>query len=77
MAARPLPKGDNPHQITINADGTWTPPGGVTINNSGTVKFDVDGYPPNMNECIICFTVSWGYQPRPGGDPGGTIKVGS
>jgi hypothetical protein len=75
MAARPLPKGDNPNQITINSDGTWTPTGGVTINPSGTVQFDLPTYKTGYNQCIIAFTISWGNQPV--ADPPGTIIVGS
>jgi len=77
MATAPLPK-DNPDVITINADGTWSPKGGVTINRSGKVQFDVDGYPTGYNQCVISITISWANQPaRAVKDPPGTIKVGS
>ncbi len=77
MATAPLPK-DNPNTITITSDGNWTPVGGVRINKSGKVQFDVDSYPTGYNECIIGFTISWGNQPaRLTKDPGGTVKVGS
>lgn len=59
MAARPLPKGDTPQVVTIKRDSTWKPSGGVTINPSDTVQFDVE-YPDGQNQCMIHFIVSWG-----------------
>lgn len=67
----------DPQGITINADGTYSPSGGVTINPGGEVKFDVT-YPAGMNTCTIPFgTITFSNVPGTAGDGGGTIKVGS
>lgn len=60
MAARPLPKGDTPQVITINSDGTWGPKGGVTINPSETVQFDLPACKHGYDKCMIDFTIRWG-----------------
>ena len=60
--------------ITINADGTHTPSGGVSINAGGVAKFEVN-FPPNTNTCYIPFGEITFTQERV--DAGGTVKVGS
>jgi hypothetical protein len=75
MAARPLPKPGHPPTITINDDGSWGPQGGVTIDPKGTVQFDLPKFKSEHNQCLIAFTISW--KKNAGGDPGGTIIVGS
>jgi hypothetical protein len=68
---------DATNEIDIAADGTWTPPGGVTINNGGEAKFDIT-YPTGMNTCTITFgTITFSNVPDPDGTSSGTIKVGS
>lgn len=76
----PAPE-DNPtpgnNEITINADGTYSPTGGVQINNGGVAKFDVT-YPTGMNTCTIPFgTITFSYDPNTTGTGGNTVKVGS
>jgi len=67
---------DQSNVITINADGTFTPTGGVTINPGGVVRFDVT-YPAGMNTCTITFgTISFSYEAGVEGGPTNTIKVG-
>jgi hypothetical protein len=67
---------DQPDVITINADGTFTPPGGVTINPGGVVRFDVS-YPHGMNTCTVTFgSISFSYVAGVEGGPTNTIKVG-
>ena len=75
MAARPLPVTPI---ITINADGTWSPKGGVTIGPKETVQFNLPTWNPGHNKCNIHFTVTWEKQQAPAvKDPGGTIVIGS
>ena len=60
--------------ITINTDGTHTPPGGVSINAGGVAKFEVN-FPPNTNTCYIPFgKITFTQEPV---EAGGTVKVGS
>ncbi len=67
---------DQPDVITINADGTFTPPGGVTINPGGVVRFDVS-YPHGMNTCTVPFgTIAFSYVEQTDGTGNNTIKVG-
>lgn len=67
---------DSSNEITINADGTYTPSTGVVINPGGEVKFAVN-YPANTNTCTITFgTITFSYEPRATNTGGNTIKVG-
>jgi hypothetical protein len=67
---------DQSNVITINADGTFAPTGGVTINPGGVVKFDVT-YPTGMNTCTVTFgSISFSYEAGVEGGPTNTIKVG-
>lgn len=60
--------------ITINADGTYTPPGGISINAGGVARFDVN-FPPNTNTCYIPFgKITFAQELI---EAGGTVKVGS
>jgi hypothetical protein len=75
--AAPAPMDTSDNKITINADGTYGPPGGITINNGGVAKFDVT-YPAGMTVCnialgAITFSVSEGDSDT----TGGTVKIGS
>ena len=71
--AQPAPAPmDSQKQITINADGTYDPAGGVTINPGGEVKFNVT-YPTGTDTCTITFSTS----EEPTDTGGNTIKVGS
>jgi hypothetical protein len=76
--ATPFPVADPPNnKITINADGTWTPPD-VTINNGGIVNFDVPTYPAGMTACTVTIgSITFSASASPADTPGGTIKVGS
>lgn len=60
--------------ITINADRTYSPPGGISINAGGVAKFEVN-FPPNTDTCYIPFGEITFKQERV--DAGGTVKVGS
>ena len=73
----PAPKSDtDPNEITINADGTYNPPGGVVINPGGVVQFDVT-YPSGTNTCTVTFgSITFSYEPRTSDTGGNTIKVG-
>lgn len=75
--AQPAPAPmDNSPEITVNADGTFSPSGGVTINPGGVVKFEVT-YPAGMNTCTIPFgSITFSYQAGTEGTGGNTIKVG-
>jgi hypothetical protein len=80
--AQPAPAPmDNPQTLTINADGTWTPPY-ITINAGDVAKFDVNypTTPPGLTVCTITIgSVSFS-APTEGGDTdttGGTVKIGS
>lgn len=65
-----------PAQITINADGTCTPAGGVKIKPGGQVEFVIN-FPEGKNHCTIPFgNVVFGFVVDVN-SPGGTIKVGS
>ena len=65
------------NEIDIAADGTWTPQGGVPINNGGVAKFVVT-FPPGMNTCTIEFgSIDFSYTVDKKKSSGGTIKVGS
>ena len=67
---------DQSNEITLNADGTFNPPGGVTINPGGVVKFEVS-YPAGMNTCTVTFgSITFSYQAGVEGGPTNTIKVG-
>ena len=75
-AERAIPIVDSNNKITVNPDGTYTPPGGVTINSGGVVKFDVN-FPPNTNTCYIHLgPITFGLE-KTSGIVGGTVKVGS
>lgn len=63
-----------PPTITIYPDGTYTPPGGVSINPGGVVKFDVT-YPAGANTCYVALDITFGQEAALA--PVGTIKVGS
>jgi hypothetical protein len=65
---------DTSKTLQINADGTWTPPGGISINAGGEAKFDVD-YPAGMTVCNI--TISVTFSPSDDAGTGGTVKIGS
>jgi len=76
--AQPAPAPmDNPNEITINADGTFTPSTGVVINPGGEVKFNVT-YPTGMNTATVVFQTPIAFSYDPGVDDGATntIKVG-
>ena len=69
---------ENPssNQITVNADGTFTPSTGVQINPGGVVQFQVT-YPEGTNTCTIPFgTISFSYNAGIEGGGSNTIKVG-
>jgi hypothetical protein len=68
---------DATKDITINADGTYSPDGGVSINPGGVVKFDVT-YPANTNTCSITFgSITFSQVDEPSDTGGNTVKVGS
>ena len=74
--AHPAPAPLDRKEITINADGTYTPSTGVVINPGGEVKFDVH-YPTGMNTCTVTFgSITFSYDPGVEGGPTNTIKVG-
>ena len=75
--AQPAPAPlDQSNVITINADGTFTPPGGVTINPGGVVRFDVN-YQQGTNTCTVTFgSITFSYDPGVDGGPTNTVKVG-
>jgi hypothetical protein len=60
--------------LQINADGTWTPATGISINAGGEAKFDVD-YPTGMTVCNIAISVTFSASVDDG--TGGTVKIGS
>jgi len=65
------------NEITINDDGTYSPTGGVQINNGGVAKFNVT-YPTGMNTCSISFgTITFSYDANITGTGSNTVKVGS
>jgi hypothetical protein len=76
--AIPIPISDDADNvITINADGTYTPPGGVSINNGGVAKFDVT-FPANTNTCYIPIgPITFAQVSEDSATTGGTVKVGS
>lgn len=71
-----------PPTITVNADGTYDPPDGVSINPGGVVKFKVT-YPQGANTCDLTFgPITFGQEVKPAAlnyvlAAVGTIKVGS
>ena len=75
--AQPAPAPmDNSPEIDVNADGTFNPPGGVSINPGGVVKFNVT-YPNGMNTCTIPFgAISFSYVASADGTGNNTVKVG-
>lgn len=75
--AQPAPAPmDNPNEITINSDGSFSPTTGVTINPGGMVQFAVT-YPAGMNTCTVPLgTITFSYVAGTGGTGGDTIKVG-
>ena len=75
--AQPAPAPmDASNDITVNADGTFTPTTGVVINPGGVVKFDVT-YPAGMNTCTIPFgNITFSYQAGATETGNNTIKVG-
>jgi len=69
---------NNDPEITINADGTFTPTGGVTINPGGVVKFKFAFNSGPDTVCTIPFgTITVTNPPKIAANPSGTIKVGS
>jgi hypothetical protein len=67
------------NKITVNADGTYSPPGGIRINNGGEAKFEVT-YPQGMTVCNIPIGPITFSPSVDGGDKdttGGTVKIGS
>jgi len=74
-AERAVPISDSgSNVITINADGTYSPSGGVSINAGGVAKFAVY-FPTNTNTCHIPFGKITFTQELV--EAGGTVKVGS
>jgi hypothetical protein len=75
--AQPAPAPmDASNEITINADGTFTPATGVTINPGGVVKFEVT-YPDGMNTCTIPFgAITFSYVADVTETGNNSIKVG-
>ena len=75
--AQPAPAPmDASNTVTVNADGTFTPASGVTINPGGVVKFEVT-YPAGMNTCTIPFgSITFSYVAETSGTGSNTIKVG-
>lgn len=72
----PKPRTVNP-TITIYADGTYSPTGGVKCNPGGVVKFDVT-FPAGTNTCHLPFgPITFDQEGLPGVAGSGTIKVGS
>ncbi len=70
---------NNPNEIKIAADGTYTPKGGVSINSGGVAQFDVT-YPTGMNTCTITFlpgSIAFSNVPGIKKNGGGTVKVGA
>jgi hypothetical protein len=67
------------NEITIYDDGSWDPPGGVTINPGGVVKIYLDAGIPAGSIVTITFVNPIDIEPAVEGDlgGGGTIKVGS
>lgn len=63
--------------ITILADGSWDPPGGVEINPGGEVKFVLADEIPAGSGAIITFDSPIEIVPPDPKAGGGTIKVGS
>jgi hypothetical protein len=64
--------------VTIYADGTWDPPGGVEVNPGGEVKFVFADDVPTGSGAIITFESPIEIvPPDPDFAGGGTIKVGS
>jgi hypothetical protein len=76
--AIPIPISDDANNvITINADGTYTPPGGISINNGDVAKFDVT-FPANTNTCYIPIgPITFAQVAQESDTTGGTVKVGS
>lgn len=75
MAAQPIPRPEDSTQVDIDANGNVT--GEVHVDNGGVVKFNVTGYKPGYNTCIVTFSsgnITWGNSLAQGGN---TIKVGS
>jgi hypothetical protein len=65
---------DASETLQINADGTWTPATGISINPGGEAKFDVN-YPAGMTVCNIAISVT--FSASVDGGTGGTVKIGS
>jgi hypothetical protein len=76
--AIPIPISDDANNvITINADGTYTPSDGVSINNGGVAKFDVN-FPAGTNTCYIPIgPITFAQVSEDSATTGGTVKVGS
>jgi len=79
--ARPGPAKtqDASNELKIDANGNYTPSGGISINNGGVAKFTV-AYPQSMTVCHIpigpiTFSASKEGEKRPG--TGGTVKIAS
>jgi len=65
------------NEITINSDGSYSPTGGVQINEGGVAKFTVN-YQPGTNTCYIPFgQITFANVADTTGTGGNTVKVGS
>jgi hypothetical protein len=79
--ARPAPAKTQAasNELTIDANGHYTPSTGISINNGGEAKFKVT-YPAGMTVCNIpigpiTFSAGKKGEVKPG--TGGTVKIGS
>ena len=70
------PEDSADNKLTIYADGTYAPPGGISIDNGGEAKFDVT-YPTGMTVCNIALTITFSASEGESDTTGGTVKIGS